>query len=113
MGTVERLGPMTAAGLGVVLNLRPKGLLVAIAAGLAITGARLRGSDAFLVAAIYLALASCTVTVPILVTLASPARMQPRLLRAQDWLTRNGGHITVVVLLMVGFVILGAGLSRL
>ena len=53
------------------------------------------------------------VTVPIIATLVSPTRMQPRLVVARDWLDRNGGHITVVVLLLVGFVILGDGLTRL
>ena len=74
---------------------------------------RLTGTDAAIVIAIYLALASSTVTVPIIATLVSPTRMQPRLVVARDWLDRNGGHITVVVLLMVGLVILGDGLTRI
>ena len=95
------------------LNLRPKGLLLGAAAGLAIAGARLNGTDAVIMIVVYLALASSTVTVPIIATLASPTRMQPRLVIARDWLDRNGGHITVVILLMVGLVILGDGLTRL
>ena len=75
--------------------------------------ARLNGTDAVIIIVVYLALASSTVTVPIIATLASPTRMQPRLVSARDWLDRNGGHITVVVLLMVGLVILGDGLTRL
>lgn len=113
LGTVERLGPVTAAGLGVALNLRPKGLLLAAAAGLSIAGARLTASEAVLVAAVYLVLSTCSVTAPIVVTLASPATMQPRLVSTRDWLGRNGGHITVLVLLLVGVVVLGAGLGRL
>jgi hypothetical protein len=113
LDSVDRLGPATALGLAVVLNLRPKGLLLGAAAGLAIAGARLTGTDAVIVVVIYLALASSTVTVPIIATLVSPARMQPRLIMARDWIDRNGGHITVVVLLMVGVVILGDGLTRL
>ena len=113
LDSVDRLGPATALGLAAVLNLRPKGLLLGAAAGLVIAGARLTGTDALIVIVIYLALASSTVTVPIIATLVSPARMQPRLVVARDWLDRNGGHITVVVLLMVGVVILGDGLTRL
>ncbi len=113
LDSVERLGPVTALGLAVLLNLRPKGLLLGTAAGLVIAGARLTGTDAAIVIAIYLALASATVTVPIIATLVSPTRMQPRLVVARDWLDHNGGHITVVVLLLVGFVILGAGLTRI
>jgi hypothetical protein len=110
---VERMGPATALGLAFVLNLRPKGLLLGAAAGLVIAGARQTGSDAVIVVAIYLVLASATVTVPIIATMVSPARMQPRLVVARDWLDHNGGHVTVVVLLMVGLVILGDGLTRL
>jgi len=113
LDSVDRLGPATAIGLALVLNLRPKGLLLGAAAGLAIAGARLNGTDAVIMIVVYLALASSTVTVPIIATLASPTRMQPRLVSARDWLDRNGGHITVVILLMVGLVILGDGLTRL
>ena len=113
LDSVDRLGPATALGLALVLNLRPKGLLLGAAAGLAIAGARLNGTDAVIVIVVYLALASSTVTVPIVATLVSPTRMQPRLVVARDWLDRNGGHITVVILLMVGLVILGDGLTRL
>ena len=113
LDSVDRLGPATAIGLAFVLNLRPKGLLLGAAAGLAIAGARLNGTDAVIMIVVYLALASSTVTVPIIATLASPTRMQPRLVSARDWLDRNGGHITVVIVLMVGLVILGDGLTRL
>jgi hypothetical protein len=113
LDAVERMGPVTAIGLAIALNLRPKGLLLGAAAGLAIAGSRLRGTDAVVVVLIYLALSCSTVMVPIILTLVAPARMQPRLVLARDWLEHNGGHITVVVLLMVGFVILGAGLSQL
>ena len=113
LDSVDRLGPVTALGLAFVLNLRPKGLLLGVAAGLAIAGARLTGTDALIVILVYLALATSSVTVPIIATLVSPTRMQPRLVATRDWLDRNGGHITVVILLMVGLVILGDGLTRL
>ncbi len=113
LDSVDRLGPVTALGLAFVLNLRPKGLLLGVAAGLAIAGARLTGTDAVIVILVYLALATSSVTVPIIATLVSPTRMQPRLVATRDWLDRNGGHITVVILLMVGLVILGDGLTRL
>ena len=113
LDSVDRLGPVTALGLAFVLNLRPKGLLLGVAAGLAIAGARLTGTDAVIVILVYLALATSSVTVPIIATLVSPTRMQPRLVATRDWLDRNGGHITVAILLMVGLVILGDGLTRL
>ncbi len=110
---VDRMGPAAALGLAVALNLRPKGLLLGVAAGLSIAGSSLNDSETVIVVAIYVGLASSTVIVPIVLTLVAPARMQPRLVLARDWLSHNSTYITVVVLVMVGFVILGAGLSRL
>ena len=110
---IDRMGPAAALGFAVALNLRPKGLLLGAAAGLSIAGSSLNDSEAVIVVAIYVGLASSTVIVPIVVTLVAPARMQPRLVLVRDWLSHNSTHITVVVLVMVGFVILGAGLSRL
>jgi Sap, sulfolipid-1-addressing protein len=112
LGRVDRMGPAGALGLAVVLNLRPKGLLLGAAAGLAIAGASLNDTDTAAVVAIYIGLASSTVIVPIVATLVAPARMEPRLVVTRDWLGHNSAYISVVVLVMVGFVILGAGLSR-
>ena len=110
---VDRMGPVAALGLALALNLRPKALLLGAAAGLSVAGSSLRTTDAVIVLAIYVGLASSTVIVPIVATLVAPARMQPRLVLARDWLSHNSAHITVVVLVMVGFVILGAGISQL
>ena len=110
---VERMGPVAALGLALALNLRPKALLLGVAAGLSVAGSSLRTTETVIVLAIYVGLASSTVIVPIIATLVAPARMQPRLVLARDWLSQNSAHITVVVLVMVGFVILGAGISQL
>ncbi len=110
---VERMGPVAALGFALALNLRPKALLLGAAAGLSVAGSSLRTTEAVIVLAIYVGLSSSTVIVPIVATLVAPARMQPRLVLARDWLSQNSAHITVVVLVMVGFVILGAGISQL
>jgi hypothetical protein len=110
---VDRMGPAAALGLAFALNLRPKGLLLGAAAGLSVAGSSLPVTEAAIVVAIYVGLASSTIIVPIAATLVAPARMQPRLVLARDWLSHNSAHITVVVLVTVGFVILGADLSRL
>jgi hypothetical protein len=110
---VDRFGPLAALGLALALNLRPKALLLGAAAGLSVAGSSLKTAEAAIVLAIYVGLSSSTVIVPIVATLLAPARAQPRLVLARDWLSHNSAYITVVVLVMVGFVILGAGLSQL
>ena len=93
LDTVERIGPVTALGFAIALNLRPKGLLLGTAAGLVVAGSSLSATDSAVVLAVYVGLASSTVIVPIILTLASPARMQPRLIVARDWLNHNSTHI--------------------
>jgi hypothetical protein len=73
----------------------------------------LSGTETVIVVAIYVALSASTVLVPIIVTLAAPDRMQPRLIWARDWLTRNGGYITAVALGLVGIILVVAGILRL
>jgi hypothetical protein len=51
--------------------------------------------------------------VPIIVTLAAPERMEPDLVSAKEWITRNNGAITGIILVMIGVVIIGTGLGRL
>jgi hypothetical protein len=110
---VDRFGPLAALGLALALNLRPKALLLGAAAGLSVAGSSLKTTEAAIVLAVYVGLSSSTVIVPIVATLVAPARTQPRLVLARDWLSNNSAHITVVVLVMVGFFILGAGISQL
>ncbi|WP_431797243.1 GAP family protein [Microbacterium kunmingense] len=113
LGRVDALGPWSSFAVAVVLNLRPKALLLACAAGLVIRGASLTVGHATIVIAIYTVLAGSTIAVPIAMTMASPGRMEPRLVQAKGWLHRHARVISAVVLLMVGVVAVGNGLTRL
>jgi hypothetical protein len=113
LGRVDALGPWSSFAVAVVLNLRPKALLLACAAGLVIRGAPLTLGHAMIVVAIYTVLAGSTIAVPIVMTMASPGRMEPRLIQAKGWLHRHARVISAVVLLMVGVVAVGNGLTRL
>lgn len=113
LNTVGSFGPWTSFGLALALNLRPKALLLAIAAGLALRGDQLSAAQSVIAIAIYTVVSASTVAVPIIVTLASPSRMEPRLLAAKEWIGRNNGAVTAVILALVGVVIIGTGISRL
>jgi hypothetical protein len=112
LSTVGSLGPWASFGVAFALNLRPKGLLLAIAAGLALRAETLSFGESALVIAIYTIIAASTVAVPIIMTLVAPERMKPRLLSAQEWLTRNDVAIGALILVMIGVVIIGSGLGR-
>jgi hypothetical protein len=113
LAAVDSFGPVVCFAIAVVLSLRPKGLLLGIAGGLALSAASLKPDDAVLLIIIYTAIASSTVVVPIIASLIAPQRMEPKLISARDWLIVNGRIVTSVMMFMIGVVILGYGLTQL
>jgi hypothetical protein len=62
---------------------------------------------------IYTLIATSTVVVPITASFVARQRMEPKLIGARDWLIDNGRILTSLMMLMIGVVILGAGLIQL
>lgn len=110
---VQSMGPLPALGLSLALNLRPKALLLAIAAGLGVHAADAGVPSSAIVLAIYVAISGSTVAVPIIASLIAPARMAPTLIAIRSWLTRNSTTVTNVIVLVLGVFIAGNGISRL
>jgi hypothetical protein len=110
---VKSFGPRPSFGLAVVLNFRPKGLLLGVAAGLAIGGDATSAGDALGAIAFYVVISASTVAVPIISTIAMPELMQPRLVDAQHWLEQHGRLVTALLMGLIGVVILGVGLGQL
>jgi hypothetical protein len=113
LAAVDSFGPVVCFAIAVVLSLRPKGLLLGVAGGLALSAASLNADDAVLLIIIYTAIATSTVVVPIIASLIAPQRMEPKLISARDWLIVNGRIVTSVMMFMIGVVILGYGLTQL
>ncbi|MCU1479877.1 MAG: hypothetical protein JWQ19_663 [Subtercola sp.] len=110
---VGSVGALPAFGIAFALNFRPKGFLLGLAAGLAVHAANLSPGSAAVTIATYTIIGASTVALPIMFTLVNPVGMQPRLVTARSWLTTNSHIVTVVILLMIGVVIFGSGLSDL
>jgi Sap, sulfolipid-1-addressing protein len=110
---IGSFGPLPSFGVAFALNFRPKGLLLGAAAGLALAGDTLTTTAAVIAGVYYVVIASSTVAGPIVVTLAAPERMQPRLIAARDWLEDNSRTMASLIMLMIGVVIIGVGLSRI
>jgi hypothetical protein len=113
LSAVKSFGPRPSFGLAVVLNFRPKGLLLGVAAGLAIGGDATSAGDAVGAIAFYVVISASTVAVPIISTIAMPELMQPRLVDAQHWLEQHGRLVTALLMGLIGVVILGVGLGEL
>jgi Sap, sulfolipid-1-addressing protein len=109
---IGSLGPLPAFGIGLALNLRPKALLLVAAAGLAISGAPPFVDNTLFLIAVYTAIATSSVVVPTLATVFFPDRMEPRLVVARDWVSAHGAAVTGIVMILVGVVVLVAGIGR-
>ncbi|BDV31246.1 GAP family protein [Microbacterium terricola] len=107
------LGPWSALGLALVLNIRPKALLLAVAAGLTVRADASDLSDALIAIVVYTVIAGSTVAVPIVGTLLAPEKMEPRLVGTRTWLGRNGEALGSIIGIVIGVVIVGMGMARL
>ncbi|MET0976118.1 MAG: GAP family protein [Leifsonia sp.] len=113
LSRVSDFGTWPAVGFALIMNVRPKALLLATAAGLAISSEHLDSSEWLGCVILYTVIASSTVTVPVIITWLRPEMMAHRLVRMRSWILRESGVITVVVLLLVGAGVLGAGIADL
>ena len=109
---IGSFGRVPALGIGLALNLRPKALLLFAAASLAISGAHLTVQDTLILIAVYTAIATSTVVAPILATVFFPSWMEPRLLVARDWISGHGAAVTGVLMVLIGVVVISAGVGR-
>lgn len=113
LNSVDKLGRWSAFGIAFALNVRPKGLLLAIAAGLAIRAPDLSVGEAAIVIVIYTVIGASTVAVPVILSLADRKGMEPRLLAMKDWISRNSTTVTALIFILIGVFIIGTGLTEL
>ena len=113
VAAVGSLGPWSCLGVALILNVRPKALLLAAAAGLSLHGEHLDPSSSVIVIGVYTLISASTVAAPIIATLIAPDRMEPSLLRARAFISKYGPIATAVIMLMIGVVVVGDGLTRL
>jgi hypothetical protein len=110
---VGAIGAGRALGLGLALNLRPKGVLLCAAASLALHSANAGVEDTAILILVYTAIATSTVALPIVATLLSPRRMEPRLIHARGWLDHNGPVVTAAIMVVIGVLVAVSGITHL
>ncbi|GAA4378666.1 GAP family protein [Agromyces bauzanensis] len=111
--SVGTIGPWSAFGLALILNVRPKGLLLAIAAGLALRAEGLSLGESVVAVTFYTIVGASTVAAPIIATVAAPDRTAVPLRDAQDWLLRNGPVATSIIVIVIAAAVIGTGIARL
>lgn len=105
------VGPFAALGLGLgsaVLNV--KAVPLAVAAGVRLAQSGIHGTEGLVAVAITTLVASITIVGPWVAVLLFGERTQASLVSVKDWLLANLSPIIVVVLVILGFNLLGSAL---
>lgn len=111
MREIGSLGTLPVLGVGLALNIRPKAVLLATAAGLVASGARLDTREALVLIVCYVAIASSTVVVPIVAATLFPDRVEPRLDAAKGWITAHSAGVSATISTLIGAFLIAVGLS--
>ena len=112
MGAIEAFAPAKAAAVGVALSaVNPKNLLFVIAAAATEAQAGLSTPEQAVVWAIFTALATLGVAIPVVLYLALGERAPPLLDRIKLWLIRNKAAVMSVLCLIIGALLIGASIG--
>jgi len=113
MQAVSGMRPSRAGALGVALSSGPKSLVLLAGGGLTIAGARLDIAGEALAGVIFLGVATSTVLLPVVLYYVLGARSLSTFRSLQDWMQTNNAGIGAVLLILVGVVLIGSGISGL
>lgn len=109
---IEATTPVKSLGLGVVLSaFNPKSLLLILGGGLAIAGAPATSGGKTVAAAVFVVLGCSTVIFPLVLYRALGARAQQTLESLNVWLQANNATVMAILLLVIGVVLIGKGVS--
>ncbi len=114
MAAVETVTPARALGLAAGLAaLTPKNLLLGLAAGTAIGGARSDGVAVVLPAILFVVIAAISVAGPVVAHLLASDRLRGPLADLQTWLQAHNAAVMTVLFLVLGVNLVGKGLGQI
>jgi hypothetical protein len=113
MSKVEGFGPRQSAGLGVLAAVNPKNLLLTVGGALEIAGAGASIASELGGLAVFVAVSSIGVAVPVFFRLVRGEASLAGLGRMRDWLARHNALIMSAVLLLLGANLIGDGIAAL
>jgi hypothetical protein len=110
--TIESLTPLKAGGLGVLLAaVNPKNLILLIGGGVAIAqGATTTGGKAVAMM-VFIVIAVSTVAVPVVLVVTMGQRAKAILDSLNTWLRTNNATVMAILMLVIGFVLVGKGIG--
>jgi uncharacterized membrane protein len=114
MTALERVDPVKAVGLGVVMGgANPKNLLLSISVGVAIGTRALSVTSQVIAAAIFVVLASSTIAGPVAYYLVNSAKARVTLQSWRSWLATNNAAVLAVLLVVLGVSQIGRAITGL
>lgn len=114
MSPVDEFTPAKALGMGVLLSaINPKNLLLAVAAAGAMAQLNLSGADTAAAVLVFILIASVSIAGPVLLYLLGGEGVRHWLDELKDWLNDNNATVMAVLLIVIGFVVLGQGIRAL
>lgn len=91
--------------------INPKNLALALAAGAAVGEATLPPAQDALAVILYTVIASASVGVPVVADLVAPRALLEPLRDLREWLLKNNSTMMAVVLVVLGVILIGAGMG--
>jgi threonine/homoserine/homoserine lactone efflux protein len=114
LSAIGSVTPNRALICGLLLSAaNPKNLILGLAAGAAIVAGDLDTGGAIAADAIFTAIASSTVALPVLAYAMAPRRVGGILRRLETWLEAHNAEVVAVILILIGAALVGQGISGL
>ncbi|MEP9392997.1 GAP family protein [Gordonia sp. VNK1] len=114
MSAVDEMKPLTALGLGFALAaINPKNLIMSAGAGVTIGGAELSGASTSIAVVVFVLIAASTVLIPVIAYQVAADALRGPLDRLKEWLEANNKTIMATLILVIGVVLIGKGISAL
>jgi Sap, sulfolipid-1-addressing protein len=114
MGTIDRMAPAKAFGLAVVLAVvNPKNLLLTLGSATGLAQLGLSTTDAIVATAVFVAIASLSIAVPVAYAVFGGAKARASLESAKSWLTVHNAAVMGVLFLVFGVDLIAKGLPNL
>lgn len=112
MSAIDTMNAGKGFGLGFLLAaVNPKNLLLGAGAGVTIGSAgSASGSMAFVIG-VFTVIAAASVAIPVIAYLVASERMSRPLESLRGWLVHNNATVMAVLLVVIGFVLIGKGIA--
>jgi threonine/homoserine/homoserine lactone efflux protein len=112
MSAIDTMNAAKGFGLGFLLAaVNPKNLLLGAGAGVAIGSAALSAGSTAVVIGVFTVIAAASVAIPVVAYLVASKRMSGPLESLRTWLVHNNATVMAVLLLVIGFVLIGKGIG--